>query len=43
VRFAVTALLWLFTTVGLAVAVPTAWAQTHVIEHMFAQRSRARR
>ncbi len=31
-RFAVTALLWLFTTVGLAVAVPTAWAQTHVID-----------
>jgi hypothetical protein len=32
VRFAVAALLWLFTTVGLAVAVPTAWAQTHVID-----------
>ncbi|MGB7146833.1 MAG: hypothetical protein WA290_27120 [Mycobacterium sp.] len=31
-RFAVTALLWLSTTVGLAVAVPTAWAQTHVID-----------
>lgn len=31
-RFAVTALLWLSTTVGLTVAVPTAWAQTHVID-----------
>jgi hypothetical protein len=31
-RFALTALLWLFTTVGLAVAVPTAWAQTHVVD-----------
>jgi hypothetical protein len=32
VRFAVTVLLWLFTTAALAVAVPTAWAQTHVID-----------
>jgi hypothetical protein len=32
VRFAVTVLLWLLTTVMLAVAVPTAWAQTHVID-----------
>jgi hypothetical protein len=32
VRFAVTALLWLFTTVTLAVAVPTAWAQTHIVD-----------
>jgi len=32
VRFAVTVLLWLFTTVALAVAVPTAWAQTHLID-----------
>jgi hypothetical protein len=32
VRFAVTLLLWLFTTVALAVAVPTAWAQTHVVD-----------
>jgi hypothetical protein len=31
VRFAVTVVLWLFTTVALAVAVPTAWAQTHLI------------
>ena len=31
-RFALTALLWLFTTVALAVAVPAAWAQTHVID-----------
>ena len=31
-RFAVTLLLWLFTTVALAVAVPTAWAQTHVVD-----------
>ncbi|MGO8962625.1 MAG: hypothetical protein ACLQGN_02760 [Mycobacterium sp.] len=31
-RFALTALLWLFSTVALAVAVPTAWAQTHVID-----------
>lgn len=31
-RFAVTALLWLFTTVALAAAVPTAWTQTHVID-----------
>ena len=31
-RFAVTMLLWLFTTVALAVAVPTAWAQTHVVD-----------
>jgi hypothetical protein len=32
VRFAVTLLLWLFTTVALAVAVPTAWTQTHVVD-----------
>jgi hypothetical protein len=32
VRFAVTVLLWLFTTAALAVAVPTAWAQTQVID-----------
>jgi hypothetical protein len=32
VRFAVTALLWLLTTVALAAAVPTAWAQTQVID-----------
>jgi hypothetical protein len=32
VRFAVAVLLWLFTTAALAVAVPTAWAQTHVID-----------
>jgi hypothetical protein len=32
VRFAVTVLLWLFTTVALAVALPTAWAQTHLID-----------
>ena len=31
-RFALTALLWLFTTATLAVAVPTAWAQTHVVD-----------
>ena len=31
-RFAVTVLLWLFTTVALAVAMPTAWAQTHLID-----------
>jgi hypothetical protein len=32
VRSAVTVLLWLFTTAALTVAVPTAWAQTHVID-----------
>jgi hypothetical protein len=32
VRFAATTLLWLITTVALAVALPTAWAQTHVID-----------
>jgi hypothetical protein len=32
VRFAVTVLLWLFTTVTLAVAVPTAWTQTHIVD-----------
>jgi hypothetical protein len=32
VRFAVTVLLWLLTTAALAVAVPTAWAQTHLID-----------
>ena len=31
-RFAATALLWLVTTVALAVAVPTAWAQKNVID-----------
>ena len=31
-RFAVTVLLWLFSTVALAVAVPTAWAQTHIVD-----------
>jgi hypothetical protein len=32
VRLALTALLWLCTTVLLAVAVPTVWTQTHVID-----------
>jgi len=32
VRFALTALLWLCATVALAVAVPTAWTQTHVVD-----------
>jgi hypothetical protein len=32
VRFALTALLWLCTTVALAVAVPAVWTQTHVID-----------
>jgi hypothetical protein len=31
VRFAATALFWLLATVALAVALPTAWTQTHVI------------
>ena len=31
-RFAVTLLLWLLTTAALAVAVPTAWAQTHIVD-----------
>jgi hypothetical protein len=31
-RFALTALLWLFTTATLAVAVPTVWAQVHVVD-----------
>ncbi|MEY8018225.1 hypothetical protein [Mycobacterium servetii] len=31
-RFAVTALLWLATTVALGVAVPAAWAQVHVVD-----------
>ncbi|MBV8860418.1 MAG: hypothetical protein JO259_00955 [Mycobacterium sp.] len=31
-RFAATVMLWLFTTAALAVAVPMAWAQTHVID-----------
>ena len=31
-RYAVTVLLWLFTTAVLAVAVPMAWTQTHVID-----------
>jgi hypothetical protein len=32
VRFALAALLWLCTTVALAVAVPTVWTQTHVVD-----------
>jgi hypothetical protein len=32
VRFTLTALLWLCTTVALAAAVPTAWTQTHVVD-----------
>jgi hypothetical protein len=32
VRFAVAVLLWLFTTAALAVAVPTAWTQTHIVD-----------
>jgi hypothetical protein len=32
VRFALTALLWLCATVALAVAVPTLWTQTHVVD-----------
>ena len=31
-RFAVTVLLWLLTTVVLAVAVPMTWAQTHIVD-----------
>jgi len=31
VRFAVTLVLWLFTTVALAVAVPAAWAQLNIV------------
>ena len=31
-RFALTALLWLFTTATLAVAVPMTWAQLHVVD-----------
>ena len=31
-RFAVTVLLWLLSTAALAIAVPTAWAQTHVVD-----------
>lgn len=31
-RFAVTVLLWLLTTAALAVAVPTAWTQTHIVD-----------
>ncbi len=31
-RFALTVLLWLFTTATLAVAVPTVWAQVHVVD-----------
>ena len=31
-RFALTALLWLCATVALAVAVPTVWTQTHVVD-----------
>jgi hypothetical protein len=32
VRFALAALLWLCTTVALALAVPTVWTQTHVVD-----------
>jgi hypothetical protein len=32
VRFALAALLWLCTTVALAIAVPTVWTQTHVVD-----------
>jgi hypothetical protein len=32
VRFALSALLWLCTTVALAVAVPTVWTQVHVVD-----------
>jgi hypothetical protein len=32
VRFALTALLWLCATVALAVAVPTVWTQSHVVD-----------
>lgn len=31
-RFAVTLLLWLLATTALAIAVPTAWAQTHIVD-----------
>lgn len=31
-RFAVTVLLWLFTTAALAVAAPAAWTQTHIVD-----------
>ena len=31
-RFALTALLWLCATVALAIAVPTVWTQTHVVD-----------
>ena len=31
-RFAVTLLLWLLTTAALAIAVPTVWAQTHIVD-----------
>ncbi len=31
-RFALAALLWLCTTVALAVAVPTVWTQTHIVD-----------
>jgi hypothetical protein len=32
VRLAVTVLLWLFTTAALAIALPAAWVQTHLID-----------
>jgi hypothetical protein len=32
VRFGLTALLWLCTTIALAAAVPTVWTQTHVVD-----------
>ena len=31
-RFLVTVVLWLFTTVALAVAIPTAWTQMHIVD-----------
>ena len=31
-RFVLTALLWLLTTAALAVAIPAAWAQQHVVD-----------
>jgi len=44
-RFVLTALLWLVTTIALAVALPAAWAQQHVVDAdgyaAFAQRAAA--
>ncbi len=31
-RFLLTALLWILTTVLLAVAIPSAWAQQHLVD-----------